>query len=85
MIFSVDTCDYLWCSGEPAICTENSASVTLIGCLLEERDVDYISMHLQNETCMGEVDNKTHMVVFSFDLKNNTCGLNVIVGISSAE
>ncbi|XP_017290022.1 alpha-tectorin [Kryptolebias marmoratus] len=67
--------------GEPAVCTQDSASVTLIGCLLEDRGVDLTSLHLQDKTCKGQVDSETHMVTFHFDL-NKTCGMRVVTNES---
>nr|XP_046237390.1 alpha-tectorin-like isoform X2 [Scatophagus argus]XP_046237392.1 alpha-tectorin-like isoform X2 [Scatophagus argus] len=59
--------------GDPTVCDHNSASATLVGCLLEEKGFDYTALHLNDETCRGEMDELTHMVTFSFD-SSNTCG-----------
>ncbi|XP_022623026.1 alpha-tectorin-like [Seriola dumerili] len=67
--------------GEPTVCDNNSATVTLAGCLLNERGVDYSMLHLNNNSCRGEMDNKTHMLTFSFD-SNNTCGTVVMANNS---
>ncbi|XP_042283229.1 alpha-tectorin-like [Thunnus maccoyii] len=59
--------------GEPTICRHNSASLTLVGCLLEEKSIDYSVLHLNDPNCRGQRDSKTHMVTFSFD-SSNVCG-----------
>uniref|UniRef100_A0A3B4BAY2 ZP domain-containing protein n=1 Tax=Periophthalmus magnuspinnatus TaxID=409849 RepID=A0A3B4BAY2_9GOBI len=59
--------------GEPTVCEEHTAALTLAGCLLEERGIDYSVLHMNNESCVGQMDNETHMVTFSFD-QTNTCG-----------
>ncbi|XP_028260880.1 alpha-tectorin-like [Parambassis ranga] len=58
--------------GDPTVCRENSASLTLVGCLLEEKDVDYSVLHLNDQNCRGQMDQLTHMVTFSFNSSN--CG-----------
>lgn len=65
--------------GEPTICTQKSASVTLAKCLLEDKGIDYSVLHLNDQACKGEMDNLTHMVTFSFN-SSNTCGTVVMVG-----
>ncbi|XP_042283066.1 uncharacterized protein LOC121907522 [Thunnus maccoyii] len=59
--------------GEPTICNQNSASLKLVGCLLEEKSIDYSVLHLNDPNCRGQRDSKTHMVTFSFD-SSNVCG-----------
>uniref|UniRef100_A0A3Q1I5Q5 ZP domain-containing protein n=1 Tax=Anabas testudineus TaxID=64144 RepID=A0A3Q1I5Q5_ANATE len=59
--------------GDPAVCSKNSASLDLVGCLLEDRNIDYSALHLKNQTCRGQMDELTHMVTFSFN-STNTCG-----------
>jgi len=59
--------------GEPRVCDDNSASVTLVGCLLGEKGIHYSELHLNNRSCRGQVDNVTHMVTFGFD-GSNACG-----------
>lgn len=66
-------------SGDPTVCEENSASVTLVGCLLEEKGIDYTMLHLNDPTCTGQRDELDHMVTFSFN-SSNTCGTEVMVG-----
>lgn len=67
------------CSGEPTVCEQKSASVTLANCLLEEKNIDYSVLHLNDPACKAEMDNLTHMVTFHFD-SSNTCGTVVMVG-----
>ncbi|XP_024144851.1 alpha-tectorin [Oryzias melastigma] len=59
--------------GDPAVCTQSSASLSLAICLLESKGVDYTSLHLKDQRCRGRVNAKSHMVTFGFSL-NNTCG-----------
>uniref|UniRef100_A0A3B3X3U6 ZP domain-containing protein n=1 Tax=Poecilia mexicana TaxID=48701 RepID=A0A3B3X3U6_9TELE len=63
--------------GEPAVCRKNSGSITLVGCLLEEKGVDYRVLHLNDRSCRGAMDEKNHMVTFSFD-SSNTCGTEIM-------
>uniref|UniRef100_A0A3B3B4H4 ZP domain-containing protein n=1 Tax=Oryzias melastigma TaxID=30732 RepID=A0A3B3B4H4_ORYME len=58
--------------GGPTVCEHNSASVTLVGCLLEERGIDYSLLGLLDKTCEGQMDEKTHMVTFNFT--SDSCG-----------
>ncbi|XP_053185066.1 alpha-tectorin-like [Scomber japonicus] len=58
--------------GEPTVCDKNSASVSLARCLMEEKNIDYSVLHLNDKTCKGQRDEKTHMV--TFDFKSDTCG-----------
>ncbi|KAM9850992.1 alpha-tectorin-like [Aulostomus maculatus] len=58
--------------GEPIVCRQMTASVTLVGCVLEDKGIDYSLLHLNDQTCKGEMDDLTHMVTFSFD--SNSCG-----------
>ncbi|XP_038588629.1 uncharacterized protein LOC119913301 [Micropterus salmoides] len=67
--------------GDPTICMQNSASVTLVGCLLEEKGFNYSALHLNDQTCTGQVDKQTHMVTFSFN-SSNTCGAVVTINNS---
>ncbi|XP_070711275.1 alpha-tectorin-like [Pempheris klunzingeri] len=59
--------------GDPTICGPDSASLTLVGCLLEEKGINYSSLHLNDQTCRGQVDELTHMVTFSYD-GSRPCG-----------
>ncbi|XP_061598353.1 pancreatic secretory granule membrane major glycoprotein GP2-like [Cololabis saira] len=58
--------------GDPTVCIGDSASLTLVGCLLAEKGIDYSTLHLNNKTCTGVMDDESHMVTFSFD--NDNCG-----------
>ncbi|XP_065809307.1 uncharacterized protein [Labrus bergylta] len=53
--------------GDATTCYRNSASVSLINCLLMERGFDYTTLHLKDPKCKGELQDG--MVTFSF---NNT-------------
>ncbi|XP_026225491.1 LOW QUALITY PROTEIN: alpha-tectorin-like [Anabas testudineus] len=59
--------------GDPTVCGPDSASLTLVGCLLEEKGIDYSTLHLNDPTCKGQMNEQTHMVTFSFD-NSDTCG-----------
>ncbi|XP_024655734.2 alpha-tectorin [Maylandia zebra] len=59
--------------GDATVCKENSASLTLVGCLLEDKDINYSALQLNDPTCRGRVDKLTHMVTFSFN-SSNRCG-----------
>uniref|UniRef100_A0A3Q3N269 Alpha-tectorin-like n=1 Tax=Labrus bergylta TaxID=56723 RepID=A0A3Q3N269_9LABR len=59
--------------GEPTACEHSSAAVTLANCLLEEEGIDYSALHLNDQTCKGEMKDDTHMVTFKFD-SSRTCG-----------
>ncbi|XP_070849847.1 alpha-tectorin-like [Chaetodon trifascialis] len=62
--------------GDPTVCEENSASLTLVGCLLEEKGIDYTILHLNDQNCTGQMDEEDHMVTFSFD-SSDPCGTEV--------
>ncbi|XP_019732764.1 alpha-tectorin-like isoform X2 [Hippocampus comes] len=59
--------------GDPPVCQEDRGSISLIGCLLEEDGIDYTTLHLKDENCIGQRDSETHLVTFTFD-SSNTCG-----------
>ncbi|XP_015260644.1 PREDICTED: alpha-tectorin-like [Cyprinodon variegatus] len=59
--------------GEPIVCGDKSATVTLANCLLEDKGIDYSVLHLNDQSCRGELDNLTNMVTFRFN-SGNTCG-----------
>lgn len=59
--------------GEPIVCGDKSATVTLANCLLKNKGIDYSILHLNDQSCKGELDNLTNMVTFSFN-SENTCG-----------
>uniref|UniRef100_A0A3Q3WYS0 ZP domain-containing protein n=1 Tax=Mola mola TaxID=94237 RepID=A0A3Q3WYS0_MOLML len=67
--------------GGPAICEHNSASVTLVGCLLEEKDIDYTKLHLNDESCTGQIDELDKTVTFGFN-SSNACGVVVMTNNS---
>ncbi|XP_040913418.1 alpha-tectorin-like [Toxotes jaculatrix] len=67
--------------GEPTVCRQKAASVTLANCLLEDKGIDYSVLHLNDQACTGEMDNLTHMVTFSFN-STNPCGTVVMVNNS---
>ncbi|KAF3836000.1 hypothetical protein F7725_028558 [Dissostichus mawsoni] len=56
---------------EPAVCREESASVTLAGCLLADKGIDYSVLHLNDPNCKGQMDNETHMKNNSMILYKN--------------
>ncbi|XP_055081039.1 uncharacterized protein LOC129456634 [Periophthalmus magnuspinnatus] len=62
--------------GEPTVCGENSASVYLIGCLLNEKRVKYSELHLNDPNCKGQLDPQTHLIKFGFD-NINFCSTEV--------
>lgn len=59
--------------GEATVCKHQSATMTMANCLLEEKGIDYTVLHMNDESCVGQMDNETHMVTFSFN-STNTCG-----------
>ncbi|KAG8004497.1 Uromodulin, partial [Nibea albiflora] len=67
--------------GEPTVCRQDSATLTLAGCLMESKGIDYSVLHLKNQSCKGQMDQNTHMVTFSFD-SVNTCGTEVMMNNS---
>ncbi|XP_035531005.1 IgGFc-binding protein-like [Morone saxatilis] len=62
--------------GDPTVCSQNSASLTLVGCLLAEKGIDYSALHLKDQNCTGQMDKLTNMVTFSFN-SSSTCGTEV--------
>ncbi|XP_041822651.1 alpha-tectorin-like [Chelmon rostratus] len=63
--------------GEPTVCTQNSATLSLAGCLLEDRAINSSALHLNDKNCTGDIDSETHMVTFSFNTSSN-CGAEVV-------
>ncbi|KAM9855728.1 uncharacterized protein ACBR49_001912 [Aulostomus maculatus] len=59
--------------GGETVCNQNTVSVTLVGCLLEEKGIDISKLHLNDQSCRGLLDKQTNMVTFSFG-GSNTCG-----------
>ncbi|RVE60732.1 hypothetical protein OJAV_G00183960 [Oryzias javanicus] len=58
--------------GGPTVCQDNTASLSLVGCLLKENAIDYTHLHLNDKTCTGVMDPDSHMVSFSFS--SDGCG-----------
>ncbi|XP_071373839.1 alpha-tectorin-like [Centroberyx affinis] len=54
------------------VCGDSSASLSLPRCVLEENNIDYTNLHLNDDSCTGDLDDDTHMVTFSFS--GDTCG-----------
>ncbi|XP_023279986.1 alpha-tectorin-like [Seriola lalandi dorsalis] len=63
--------------GDGVVCNKSSLSVTLVGCLLQDKGIHYSDLHLYDNTCRGQMDNVTHMVTLSFDTKINPCGMMI--------
>ncbi|KAK5864163.1 hypothetical protein PBY51_001124 [Eleginops maclovinus] len=63
--------------GNLTVCSTNGASVSLAGCLLVERGIDYRALHLKDDTCRGQMDEKTHMVTFTFN-SSSPCGREIL-------
>lgn len=59
--------------GEPTLCKDHKATLALAACLLEEKGIDYNALHMNDESCVGQMDNETHMVTFGFD-NIKSCG-----------
>ncbi|XP_037627310.1 alpha-tectorin-like [Sebastes umbrosus] len=59
--------------GDPTVCGQDSASVSLAGCLLAERGINHSALHLNDRTCGGQMDEETHMVTFGFN-NSKPCG-----------
>ncbi|XP_068164932.1 uncharacterized protein [Antennarius striatus] len=64
-----------WRRGDDPVCEDNlhSVSVTLVGCLLSEQGFNINNLHLNDDTCLGQVDNATNMLTFKFN-DSNRCG-----------
>ncbi|XP_074483976.1 pancreatic secretory granule membrane major glycoprotein GP2-like [Sebastes fasciatus] len=67
--------------GEPTVCMQSSATVTLAGCLMEDKGIDYSTLHLKDPNCKGHMDDQTHMVTFSYN-SSNICGTEVMTNNS---
>ncbi|XP_078791888.1 uncharacterized protein LOC105356345 isoform X2 [Oryzias latipes] len=61
--------------GGPTVCKDNTASLTLVGCLLKENGIDYNHLHLNDKTCTGVMDPESHMLKFNFS--SDSCGTEV--------
>ncbi|XP_078791952.1 alpha-tectorin-like isoform X2 [Oryzias latipes] len=66
--------------GGPTVCKDNTASLTLVGCLLKENGIDYNHLHLNDKTCTGVMDPESHMLEFSFS--SDSCGTEVMTNNS---
>nr|XP_061826977.1 alpha-tectorin-like isoform X2 [Nerophis lumbriciformis]XP_061826978.1 alpha-tectorin-like isoform X2 [Nerophis lumbriciformis] len=64
--------------GGPTICEDNTATLVLPSCLLEEKGFDYRDLHLKDDTCRGHRDTH-HMVAFTFNSSRNACGAVITV------
>ncbi|XP_037542272.1 uncharacterized protein LOC119419012 [Nematolebias whitei] len=67
--------------GHPPVCEKHHASLTLYNCLLEEENIDYTSLQLNDPTCRGRFNETDHTVTFTF--KSDTCGTEIINNGSS--
>ncbi|XP_063744330.1 alpha-tectorin-like isoform X2 [Eleginops maclovinus] len=63
--------------GDPTVCSQGSASVTLAGCLLDDKGIDFSTLHLNDPSCKGHMDNQSHLVTFSFN-SSTPCGTEVV-------
>ncbi|XP_051282746.1 alpha-tectorin-like [Dicentrarchus labrax] len=63
--------------GDPTVCGNNTATVSLPGCLLTERGINHSVLHLNNDSCRGYMDEKTHIMTFSFN-SSNPCGAVIL-------
>ncbi|KAK7910040.1 hypothetical protein WMY93_014724 [Mugilogobius chulae] len=62
--------------GLPVECGMNTASVTLVACLLQEKGFDYRDLHLADPSCHGELNPVTHMLSFNFS-DRYPCGAEI--------
>ncbi|XP_054642713.1 alpha-tectorin-like [Dunckerocampus dactyliophorus] len=81
--------------GDPVVCMDGTVSLTLVGCLLEEKGIRYTDLHLNDDSCRGHRD-MDHMVTFRLD-EVNGCGTvvtandsvvlykNTITGLNTSE
>ncbi|XP_035030545.2 alpha-tectorin [Hippoglossus stenolepis] len=67
--------------GEPMVCEQKAAKLTMAKCLLEDKGIDFSVLHLNDVDCKGQMDNETHMVTFSFDT-HKTCGTVILANTS---
>ncbi|XP_015801547.3 uncharacterized protein [Nothobranchius furzeri] len=63
--------------GDRPVCKQKMGVIALVGCLLEEKGINYTSLHLKDPSCVGVLDKETHMVTFKFD-ENNICGTEIL-------
>uniref|UniRef100_A0A8C7ZKZ2 ZP domain-containing protein n=1 Tax=Oryzias sinensis TaxID=183150 RepID=A0A8C7ZKZ2_9TELE len=62
--------------GGPTVCKDNTASLTLVGCLLKENGIDYTHLHLNDKNCKGVMDPESHMLKFNFS--SDSCGTDIM-------
>lgn len=79
LCFRLSFCFPAGCPGEPTVCGQDSASVTLVGCLLAEKGINYTNLHLNDPNCTGLIEEENKTVTFSFN-SSNTCGAVITVG-----
>nr|XP_033948106.1 alpha-tectorin-like [Pseudochaenichthys georgianus] len=63
--------------GDPTVCRQDSASAVLAGCLLDDKGIDFSTLHLKDPSCKGHMDPKSHLVTFSFN-SSAPCGTEVM-------
>ncbi|CAJ1064648.1 uncharacterized protein LOC117808825 [Xyrichtys novacula] len=74
-VISITVIISLFCAaeyaGDPTTCVKNTASASLINCLLREKGIDYKTLHLIDPKCKGKLDDG--MVTFEFS-GSEMCG-----------
>ncbi|KAI4800680.1 hypothetical protein KUCAC02_009523 [Chaenocephalus aceratus] len=63
--------------GDPTVCRQDLASAVLAGCLLDDKGIDFSTLHLKDPSCKGHMDPKSHLVTFSFN-SSAPCGMEVM-------
>ncbi|KAL3066231.1 hypothetical protein OYC64_016226 [Pagothenia borchgrevinki] len=63
--------------GDPTVCRQDSASVVLAGCLLDDKSIDFSTLQLKDPSCKGHMDPQSHLVTFSFN-SSAPCGTEVM-------
>ncbi|KAF3843730.1 hypothetical protein F7725_002579 [Dissostichus mawsoni] len=58
--------------GDPTVCRQDSASVVLAGCLLDDKGIDFSTLHLKDPSCKGHMDDKSHLEKKSQIVYKNT-------------
>ncbi|KAF3840572.1 hypothetical protein F7725_006434 [Dissostichus mawsoni] len=46
---------------EPPVCRQGSATLTLAGCLLDDKGIDFSTLHLKEPRCKGHMDPQSHL------------------------
>uniref|UniRef100_A0AAV2J922 ZP domain-containing protein n=1 Tax=Knipowitschia caucasica TaxID=637954 RepID=A0AAV2J922_KNICA len=64
--------------GPDATCDDGTASVSLIGCLLVEEDVNLDDLHLKDDTCTGQSNG--NILQFTFDTQNPCGATSTVAG-----